>query len=91
MGDFWEMFPREVSLTIRAAGERRLNRVDELMYAAWHAALWSHAEIKIKKMPKLEDALTKRARRRATGPLSVEAEIARWDRWAKAGKWQKGN
>jgi hypothetical protein len=79
-----------VQLSIRAASERRLDRLDELVYAAWHGALWGHAEITTRRMPELADTFMRRGRAKPRR-LTLEAEIARWDRWAKAGEWRKAN
>lgn len=86
---FWKMTPREVALTIRVEGERRFDRLDDLVYAAWHGALWSHADISIKRMPELREAYVIRKKR--PQPASMAQEVARWMRWAKAGKWREGN
>jgi hypothetical protein len=88
---FWVLTPREVLLYMRAASERRLDRYDELMSVAWHEAMWGHAEITIKKMPELEAVFSRRGRAKKPRRLSLEAEIAMWDRWAKAGAWRGAN
>ncbi len=76
------MTPREVQLSIRAASERRLDRMDELILAAWRGALWA----RVKRMPDLKDALTVRKRRKSK-PKSLEEDVRRWERFfARVGK-----
>jgi len=72
---------------MRAESDRRLDHLDEIIYGSWHGAVWGREGAKI---PDLDRALTKRVRSRDR-PISLDAEIAQWDRWAKAGQWQKGN
>lgn len=57
-----------------AASERRLDRYDELVAAAYQGALWGHYNPK--KLPKLGDVLARRRKRR--GQLTLEQDIARW-------------
>mgnify|MGYP000857508090 CR=1 FL=1 len=85
------MTPREVQMTIRAASERQFDRLDSLVYAVWHGALWGHADGRKLKMPDLIDAYPKRRRRGVRPPRTVEANVARWERWAKAGNWREVN
>ena len=84
------MTPREVLIFMRATTERRFDALDDLIYASWHEALWGHADITTKRMPELSDAFVTRHRTQRR-QLSLEAEIATWDRWAKAGEWRQGN
>lgn len=78
------MTPREVQLSIRAASELRLDRMDELILAAWQGARWGRA----KRMPDLKDALTVR-RRVKRRPKTLEEDVRRWEtffRRVSAGK-----
>jgi len=85
---YWTMTPREVQLSIRAASEIRLDRLDELTYAAWHGALWGGVQ-RAKKLPDLKDALAVRQRRGK--PRSFEAEIRRWEIFFTSAPSGKGN
>jgi hypothetical protein len=86
------MTPREVQLTIRAAGQRRLDRLDELVYAEWHGALWGGVQ-RVKKLPELREALTKRQPSRRRLRLTLEQDVARWQAWfaAAAPRKRKAN
>ncbi len=77
MHEFWRLTPREVLLSIRATCELRLDRLDEQLTGAWHGALWGGVQ-RLKKLPDLKDALTKR-RRAETRPRTFEEDIRRWE------------
>lgn len=75
--EFWRMTPREVQLTIKAESDRRRDRYDDLVAAAWQQALWTRVDHT--KFPKLQDVLAPRGRRRA--PRTLEQDVARWQRF----------
>lgn len=81
--EFWRLTPREVQLTIRAAGERRYDRLDELMYAAWHGALWGGVQ-RVKRLPELKETLARRRPARRRQRLTLEQDVARWQAWFAA-------
>lgn len=83
------MTPREVQLSIRAASEMRLDRIDELTYAAWHGALWGGVQ-RVKKLPPLKDALAVRGRRRKR-PKTVDEDIRRWETFFRAAQKERAN
>jgi hypothetical protein len=85
---FWTMTPREVQLSIRATSDIRLDRLDELTYAAWHGALWGGVQ-RVKKLPDLKDAIARR--KKAKAPASFEAEIRRWEIFFASTSRRKGN
>lgn len=84
------MTPREVQLSIRAASEMRLDRIDELTYAAWHGALWGGVQ-RVKKLPPLQDALAKRDRRRGQKPRTIDEDIRRWETFFRASRKERAN
>jgi hypothetical protein len=86
VNEFWSLTPREVQLSIRSAGDIRLDRYDELIGSAWHNALWSK-----KKMPKLEKVLAKRPGLKQRG-RTFEEEIRRWEIFfaASNARFEKG-
>lgn len=85
--EFWRLTPREAQLHIRAFVESSTDRQDQRVASAWQGALWS--QVGPRNMPKLDRVLSRRRRRRS-GRLTVEQEVARWERWAKAGPWKRG-
>lgn len=80
--------PREVQLSIRAASERRLDRLDEEIAGAWHAALWGGVQ-RVKKLPDLKDALARRKREKK--PRTFDAEIKRWEMFFRSAGHGKAN
>jgi len=88
IGDFWSMTPREVLLVLRAASERRLDGLDELLIAAWHGALWGGVQ-RVKKLPDLKDALSRR--RAKSRPRTLEEDIRRWEIFFRSVKPEKAN
>jgi len=68
------MTPREVQISIRAASDRRLDRYDELMAAAYQGAMWGRMDAK--KIPKLRDVLSRS--RRGRRALTLDQDVARW-------------
>lgn len=76
------MTPREVLVVMRSSVDRRFDFLDDLTWAAWHAALWGRVE----KFPKLDDELPSRQRNRSRQKLTVEQDIARWEAFFRGGK-----
>ncbi len=72
------MTPREVQLTIKAASDRRLDRYDEVVAAAWQGALWGR--VAQKDFPKLERVLS---RRRPSRRRTLDEDVARFERFFK--------
>jgi hypothetical protein len=79
---------REVQLSIRAASDQRLDRLDEATWAAWHAALWGGVQ-RVKKLPDLKNVVGRRKREKK--PQSFEAEIRRWEIFFASATRGKGN
>ncbi len=74
---------------MRAASDRRLDALDELITAAWHGALWGGVQ-RVKKLPDLKDALVKRRRIEAKQG-TLEEDVRRWEIFFRQTGFSKAN
>jgi hypothetical protein len=54
--EFWKLTPREVDIYVRAELRRRQYRREEVLYGAWHVALFERQKI----LPRLESLFGRR-------------------------------